>query len=119
MAPWGQALQELTCISFLEALGKKVDQHPHFADGNTEDSKVGGGVGSIRDLQGHTTNKWQSPDLNQHGGAPNLSSWPGLVYVIGLAIWQGVSDDAPTLTELRVRWGPQVIQKTTGRNNKS
>lgn len=45
MAVWGQALQELTCISFLVALGRKVDQHPHFADGKTEGSEVRNGVG--------------------------------------------------------------------------
>lgn len=61
MASWGQALQELTCVSFLEALGREDDQHTHFADGKTEDSKVEGGVGSKRDLQGHTTSKWKSP----------------------------------------------------------
>lgn len=65
-------------------------------------------MGRIRGLRGHTTSKWESPDLNQPSGAQTACTWPVLVYVRTGAVGGGGRfgrkqvDDTPTLTELKL-----------------
>lgn len=96
---------ELTGKPFPAALGGKQTRVPILQTGELRTARQGGG--GVRDLQGHTTSKWQSSDLSQHGGAQNLRSWPGLVHVVGVEIGKEQVNDAPTLTELRVWWLPR------------